>query len=695
MKSFSKKLFACVMAVCMLFTMCAGVLSVSAAATAVVAVSDAEIQAGTSGEVTVNVTATDSTIYGAEIYLKLPIGFAIDNAVLDNEVFSLDYQTNTEDSSDVNLTRNHIAKFIISDNAAGAFVGATSFVITLTVSVAEDYAETSGEIVVLNTAGNETFVATLVDNVATAIATTGDNGIVTVAPAAECQHTNYTVLEAVAATCEATGLTEGKRCSDCGVIFEEQTVTEALGHKWDDGVIDPDSTCTSEGVILYTCQNDPSHTYTEAISLKDHTPVAYEEVAATCEEVGYTGGTYCSVCNAVITPRTELEALGHAYGTPVDNGDGTHTATCANNPEHTVTAAHEYVDGTCACGATEVVEPDVDPNLVFQGASLGIGDNSLEMTFRIRKTVLELYNEVKVVIIPQKYDASLNLIDPPVEKVIGSAELENANTSGSIKKYVYTDFELYELGLNFDYMLRAYDENGNLVAQSEVYGTSAAEFLKSLYTTTSSETMKTLITDTLIVGEEAIKRMKATYPNASIANAASVIEGFDTSKATASVGTPNSIDEIDCKDDEYTFGGATATYPHALRRSAAVGKAPYLSYRIYNKGGTALDISKLSVRVSFDKYDGTQFNQTFTSADGVITHTGTGNWTNVTLSCIPMPDSNKDITIEISYDGDIKTVMTYSIETYLNSVSQDSDLYDLAVALIKLGVGFRNQKASS
>ncbi len=604
---FSKKFLACVLSVCMILTVCAGALTVSAAVAGTATIGTAEI-ATTDTQAVVPVTLTaDAAIGGADLFITVPADADITVVDIKTAGYDLTYASGTED---VTATAGTAATATVNETD-----GVAQFVLL----------------------GNGEFDA---------VATTVEIELTFTGTFAEGTH--------------AVAFADGTLLGTAG---DETAINAAL----------------TNGAIVATVAH--THNYVAVV-----TP-------PTCTEDGYT--TYTCDCNDTYTEAGE-PATGHAYGKPVDNGDGTHTATCANDPAHTVTNVHSYVDGTCECDAKEPVSgPVVDPSLVFQGASLGIGDNSLEMTFRIRKTVLELYNEVKVVIIPQKYDASLNLIDPPVEKVIGSAELENANTSGSIKKYVYTDFELYELGLNFDYMLRAYDENGNLVAQSEVYGTSAAEFLKSLYTTTSSETMKTLITDTLIVGEEAIKRMKATYPNASIANAASVIEGFDTSKATASVGTPNSIDEIDCKDEEYTFGGATATYPHALRRSAAVGKAPYLSYRIYNKGGTALDISKLSVRVSFDKYDGTQFNQTFTSADGVITHTGTGNWTNVTLSCIPMPDSNKDITIEISYDGDIKTVMTYSIETYLNSVSQDSDLYDLAVALIKLGVGFRNQKASS
>ena len=85
-----------------------------------------------------------------------------------------------------------------------------------------------------------------------------------------------------------------------------------------------------------------------------------EEVtkAATCTEIGYKTVTVtCNDCSEVIsvTENVEIPALGHKYNY-VNNGDGTHTGTCANDAEHTVTEDHNFVDGTCsACGAAESV----------------------------------------------------------------------------------------------------------------------------------------------------------------------------------------------------------------------------------------------------------------------------------------------------------------------------------------------------
>ncbi|MBQ8474057.1 MAG: hypothetical protein IJ499_00135, partial [Clostridia bacterium] len=47
---------------------------------------------------------------------------------------------------------------------------------------------------------------------------------------AACTHENTEIIPGVPATCTEAGLTEGKKCADCGEILVEQTVVEALGH---------------------------------------------------------------------------------------------------------------------------------------------------------------------------------------------------------------------------------------------------------------------------------------------------------------------------------------------------------------------------------------------------------------------------------------------------------------------------------
>lgn len=85
-------------------------------------------------------------------------------------------------------------------------------------------------------------------------------------------HTEVTD-EAVAATCETPGKTEGSHCSLCGVIIKKQEEIPATGHK----------------------------------EVKD------AAVEPTCEIPGKTEGIHCSVCGVVIKKQEEIPALGHKF----------------------------------------------------------------------------------------------------------------------------------------------------------------------------------------------------------------------------------------------------------------------------------------------------------------------------------------------------------------------------------------------
>ena len=74
---------------------------------------------------------------------------------------------------------------------------------------------------------------------------------------------------AKAPTCTETGLTEGKHCSVCKEVLVKQEVVDALAHNYE--VTDfKNATCTEDGYVTYTCQNDATHTYTEEIKATGH-----------------------------------------------------------------------------------------------------------------------------------------------------------------------------------------------------------------------------------------------------------------------------------------------------------------------------------------------------------------------------------------------------------------------------------------
>jgi fibronectin type 3 domain-containing protein len=126
-------------------------------------------------------------------------------------------------------------------------------------------------------------------------------------------HTPET-LKAVASTCSSTGLTEGSICTVCGETIIPQQTVEKLPHTV---VIDYayEPTCTStgrtEGSHCHICQTVIKATNT--IAKIEHTVVIDKAVTPTCTKSGNIEGSHCAVCNYTFVYPTEIPAYGHSY----------------------------------------------------------------------------------------------------------------------------------------------------------------------------------------------------------------------------------------------------------------------------------------------------------------------------------------------------------------------------------------------
>ena len=158
---------------------------------------------------------------------------------------------------------------------------------------------------------------------------------------------------AVAATCETAGKTEGSHCSVCGIVIKAQTTIAALGHSWDSGKVTKAATCTTAGTKTYTCTRCKK-TRTETIAATGHKVVKDAAVAATCETVGKTEGSHCSVCGTVLKSQTTTAALGHSW----DGGKVTKAATCttAGTKTYTCTRCKKTRTETIAATGHKVVK---------------------------------------------------------------------------------------------------------------------------------------------------------------------------------------------------------------------------------------------------------------------------------------------------------------------------------------------------
>ncbi len=258
----------------------------------------------------------------------------------------------------------------------------------------------------------------------------------------ENNHEKLVKLEAKAATCSATGLTEGEQCEACGVVTVAQTETAKLAHTeatreenkapatcGKDGsytlvtycsVCDEvikeeaktipatgehvyateigrvDSTCKTAGSVTMACGCGAEQTTALELDENNHEKlVKLEAKAATCSATGLTEGEKCEACGVVTVAQTETDKLAHTEATREENKvpatcgkDGSYTLVtyCSVCDEvlkeeaKTIPATGEHVYATeinrvpstcktagsvtmqCGCGATETTALELDEN---------------------------------------------------------------------------------------------------------------------------------------------------------------------------------------------------------------------------------------------------------------------------------------------------------------------------------------------
>lgn len=203
--------------------------------------------------------------------------------------------------------------------------------VTLVATVTPDDADNKA----VTWSSSNTAVATVADGKVTAVkegtatitVTTQDgNKTATCAVTVTCNH-NMTKTDAKAETCGDAGNIEYYTCSKCSKNFSD-----------------------AEGTTVVT--------KTEIPATGNHTEEVRNAVAATEEAPGYTGDTYCSVCDTLLASGTEIPQLPHTHVmNKVDKVD----ATCEDDGTieyYECTKCHKkYADEDGTQEVTDIVIP--------------------------------------------------------------------------------------------------------------------------------------------------------------------------------------------------------------------------------------------------------------------------------------------------------------------------------------------------
>ena len=342
-------------------------LSVFAAESGSMAVTNAEVAAGSSATITVSLTGNPG-VMAYTVKPNAPEGFSIQMAKAGMDgIWTIGKNAQWDNGEDSTYTGPILTVTVAAD--AGVQPG------TYTISfsaVGANYDEEDvnfGSCTATITVPKPVCNHVWNDGEVTKAATCTESGVKTyTCTVSGCGETKTEAIDPIghawgewteikAPTCTEKG-EETRICGNDASHTDTREVA-ANGHKWDDGKVTTPAGCETTGVKTYTCTVDGcGATKTEEIPANGHKFGEWKETKApTCTEKGEE--TRECACGEKET--REVDANGHALNSYGKNSTH-HWALCDHCDHVGEKEAHSYdYNGVCVCGATKPVEDD--PNL--------------------------------------------------------------------------------------------------------------------------------------------------------------------------------------------------------------------------------------------------------------------------------------------------------------------------------------------
>ncbi len=394
---------------------------------------------------------------------------------------------------------------------------------------------------------------------------------------------------------------------------------------------------------------DKQLAYTAPIWLEpctEHSPVADAAVAPTCTHEGLTEGSHCDLCGAVLVEREVIPATGHSL-VYKNQANGTHIATCGCG--YTVTEAHNYVNGVCACGEKEIKEPMEDASLKLNH-SLNL-ESDISVNLVIAKTALAGFDMSTV------YVESV----PENGKTVRISPVENGNY------YYFTVTGLTALNMNDRIRSVLYGTKNGQPYYSPVDDYAIADYAYALLNTANVDrALKTLCADLLRYG--AKPQIYKNYRVDHLADSKMTEEhkAYLSDMEAVTFGNINQI-LTDVANAPITWAGKTLNLESKVALKFVFNPVNYTG-----------EISNLTLRVSYKDINGNVKNITVETAELYSASLGYYVFTVDTLLAAEL---RAPLSVQIlAGDTPVSCTMQFSADSYGNG--QKGDLLTLCKALI-------------